>query len=746
MKNKNLLQVALRNKAIYIPETQNTGDKNMNKNTAELVNNLKKLGFGLEENLLLALSTTTDIYKREIYDTLQYTLGTKHNWTPLVKNWEIPTEETRNDHFMTKIWNVFQVKEGSKLACGHIIPPNTFPLERYNGCPFCGTPFQFGEIESFGKGSKIKVLQLWTTKDAENYLHSLLSSKTALDATQIDSLKLLLEVFEVPNVEMQMKETIMVVIEILVSQNKFSEAGKLMKTPTDILRYLWYMHTGYLQIVEPKVIIKRLAKNHQHHYAPLDTSAVVKIASKKDLELKYSRTECKMVAEWLNNLPQKTEAICENMHPKRGMWIRFIRALRLSEYSKKKGFEKLQQIVDVFYRQDYTVLEGRLQYFKLKSDEANTFALLKQRPGLFARSLFANMLWFGEDLTLQHFEEVVDQIPMRLLVTLNSYAELYFSKNNIRNVKTLGGTNKTLPPNQWVAAYEEDQLNEMKQKVEVLTLKAFRLRFSKIKTENKTIYIDPTLFQIPLAIGNRSENTQDLPAALMGTRFPMEGDTIRLFMQWGKDMPAQHLDMDLSCHIAYEDSYEVCSYYQLKAVGCKHSGDIRSIPNKIGTAEYININLTELRRAKAQYVTFTCNAYSNGSISPNLVVGWMDSKNPMKISESTGVAYDPSCVIHQVRITNSVSKGMVFGVLDVAKGEIIWLEMTFGGQNIQTLDNKGVFAMIKQLDAKMKIGDILKIKAEAQNLTLVSSPEVADEIYTSQWAIDSAKVTQLLID
>ena len=36
------------------------------------------------------------------------------------------------------------------------------------------------------------------------------------------------------------------------------------------------------------------------------------------------------------------------------------------------------------------------------------------------------------------------------------------------------------------------------------------------------------------------------------------------------------------------------------------------------------------------------NAYSNGAISPNMVVGWMNSAYPMKISEKIGVAYNPS--------------------------------------------------------------------------------------------------------
>ena len=91
--------------------------------------------------------------------------------------------------------------------------------------------------------------------------------------------------------------------------------------------------------------------------------------------------------------------------------------------------------------------------------------------------------------------------------------------------------------------------------------------------------------------------------------------------------------------------------FNLQAIGAKHSGDIRSIPNKKGTAEYIELDLNELNRVGAEYVAFTCNAYSNGTISPNLVVGWMNSAYPMKISERTGVAYDPSCVQHQ-RICN----------------------------------------------------------------------------------------------
>ncbi|MFH6956861.1 hypothetical protein ACHRV1_05600 [Flavobacterium aquidurense] len=746
MKTQELLKISLRQNAIFIPSEMIANDiKKLSGSTSVFVANVSKLGFTFSESLLYALNNVNPNYKLEVLEVLREVLGTDKNWAPLVKEWNIPTGESAIDHVATFFANFFQTKNGTTLQCGHIIPNNTFPLERYNGCPFCGTPFEFGKIENYGQGSKLKVLDLWSEKELEDCYKSLLQSKTALDATQADSLKMALKYLALPKVDIAMKETLMLVIDVLIEEGQAENASQYFKSPTDILRYLWFKNTGLLQIIEPKTITKRISKNATHFYNPLDTSAQAKVASQKDLKLKYSRKECLMVANWLNNLDMDVETMCEIMHPKRGMWVRFIRALRLAEYSKRKGFEKLAFLMDVFYNQVYDVWQSKVNSSRLKFDADKTFALLKQRPGLFARSLFSNMLWFGADETVAHFEEIIDKVPARLVFTLNMYAQNYFDKNMQRSVKPLGGTNKRIAPNGLLNLYNEEQLEAMKNQIEALCLLAMKQRFAAIANPNKTIYIDPQLFNMPVSIGDRSENVQDLPVALMGTRFPIEGNEVRLFMQWGAGLPAQHLDMDLSCHIAYEDKADICSYHRLETVGCKHSGDIRSIPAKIGTAEYININIDDLAKAKAKFVTFTCNAFSNGSITPNLVVGWMNSKHPMKISEKTGVAYDPSCVDHQVRVTQNVAKGLVFGVLDVATREIIWLEMTFGGQVVQGLDFKGVQALLAKLSSKLNIGSLLQLKAEAQGLT-ITEDQNADEVYDVQWAINAAAVTQLLID
>ena len=314
-----------------------------------------------------------------------------------------------------------------------------------------------------------------------------------------------------------MKETLMTVIDSYIEQGRPEQAGVLFTSPTDILRYLWYKHTGFLQILSPATILKRKIKNQKHISAALNKSAVAQLVEKSTLKLKYSRKDCAMVATWLNKLPMETIKMCEAMHSKRGMWVRFIRALRLAEYSKKPGYEKLEALLDTFYNENYEVWQGQVEMFRLKQDATATLDLLRQRPGLFARSLFANMLWFGREPVITAFSSIADKIPARLLFTLSMYADNYFDSSNERMVKPLGGTNKRVPANRLLSLYSEKELQEMKDAVTGLCLDAVKKRFAALPASAGTIYIDPDLFNIPLAIGDRNETVQDLPAALMGT-------------------------------------------------------------------------------------------------------------------------------------------------------------------------------------------------------------------------------------
>lgn len=53
---------------------------------------------------------------------------------------------------------------------------------------------------------------------------------------------------------------------------------------------------------------------------------------------------------------------------------------------------------------------------------------------------------------------------------------------------------------------------------------------------------------------------------------------------------------------------------------------------------------------------------------------------------------------------------------------------------------------VKALLDKLSIGNLLKIKADVQGLTIVSTAEDVDKVYSMEWASNVASVTKLLLD
>ncbi len=724
---------------------------------AAFIARLAQNGFSVDESLAHALSQATPHELEVAATVVDEALGIGLNWAPLVRGWNVPTGEDLADHLATAFANIIidhgivarEAMEGTTLPCGHFIPADTFHLERYNGCPFCGTPFRTTDYVFSGQGSRLKELHLATDADLELEMLQLLNNPTPLDATQADSLLLLLSVYHIPaEARVLMKETAMLVIRTLTEAGRDAEAAQLLHTPTDILRYLWYEKTGRLQIIRPKTLLQHTFLVNMHHGVSGSTSAVATEFLRQHLLLSYDRHACRRVALWLNGLTMSARAAAEDMNPHRGMWVRMIHALRLGEYSRRKPFGHLAEILDTFYRHDYTTWQGRLAASRDAGDRDTVVRMLQERPGSFARNLFATMLRCGGESTLQAFAQVADALPARLLLSLANAAESWFEPERSRLARTVTGKMHRMDSHVLLRAFSAAQRHEMSAGVVSIFTDSMRRRFAKMPppAEHATMYIDPQLFNIPVSVGDRSAAIQDASCALQGTRFGVAGDAVRLFMQWGKGLHAQPLDMDLSCRIIYDDgNYEDCAYYQLTCRGAKHSGDIRSIPELVGTAEYIELSLTELAESGARYVAFTCNAYSRGDITPNLMVGWMDSAFEMRLSEADGVAYDPSCVQHIVRIAeNNLTKGLVFGVLDVAGREIVWLEMPFTSQNIESLDIKSVEALLRRLTEKVSVGQLLSMKAEAQGMTLVATSADATEAYTYEWALAPSAVGTLL--
>ena len=176
MNNEILTRVALRYRAVFLDI--NREDINMRSEASVPVlaftKRLKENGFCVSGELLHALNAVPADRFAEITECINDVMGVKLNWASLVKGWDVPTSESLADHLITFIANIFGKEAGFKgttLPCGHLIPEGTFPIERYNGCPFCGTPFETADFVYQGQGSKLKELRLFTVSDMKHVIN-----------------------------------------------------------------------------------------------------------------------------------------------------------------------------------------------------------------------------------------------------------------------------------------------------------------------------------------------------------------------------------------------------------------------------------------------------------------------------------------------------------------------------------------------------------------------------------------------
>ena len=356
------------------------------------------------------------------------------------------SDSARFDKWIQLLFGRKRLSKGTALPCGHHIPDGIFPLDKYHGCPFCGAQFQVSDLVYRGKTDRLDELRLFTDEDIVKLYHTLLCSTASLYGARKKCLRHLLATYPVPeNIVIENDYNLMYVMRFFAEQGRVGEASRFIRTPTDILRYLWFEKTGYLRIIEPKKLLQ---------YAARWKSPEAVAARKRQLRLKYGRKKCQCVAVWLNSIPMPAAEAAKDMNPKRGMWVRMIRALRLGEYSRRKGYEHLAEILDVFYKKEYTTWQGAIDK---AADADAVLKMLKERPGLFARCLFSTMLRFGAEATINAFNEISDELPLRRLQLLVYLAYSYFNPGKSRLARPVTGGRYRIPVNKHLHQYSKEE-------------------------------------------------------------------------------------------------------------------------------------------------------------------------------------------------------------------------------------------------------------------------------------------------
>lgn len=612
---------------VQLPKAQST--QSIHK-LLNFLSKLESLGFSCSESVCAEILRLSDIQFDEFYkntlESIKKIYGAHVQYKPMYPNfpqqvWEISEAELYSNAFVHYLGDFL----GIRLLPHYKIEPRKALNKRV-----------------------LSILELADGSERIDLFSNLLRAKKSLNEQDRIDLVSLIRDFGVGGQQylpekFQHKEILALVSAEYIQLQLWSlhHLQSYVETATDVLRIYVALSGGDVSLAEPCKLIS------------------------------LRKSQRRLLLTLLENIANIQEDFYRYQEP----WKRVLE--RLHPFSYHKHFPKVctafqliikNQKPDRFSRK----VEIALQYQELEQ----VLNLLTQRPGEFARRLQHCLKQFPlqSQHVLIHFESVVDQVPISLLLQMRHY----FLHNRHLQYRTF------FPKGQSAKVYAVK--NELPQLSSDILLQISRICEQSILRRLKQLsvlgkcYLDERLkrYSVPFAQRVASKALQTIA---MGSRLALdEGNTVRFFIYW-KDITSERVDIDLSA-LVFDSEHVVkgsIGFYNLKESYAVHSGDITSAPK--GASEFIDIDIPQARLNGIRYVMMSINSYTQQNYSdlPVCFAGFM-----MRINAKQGQIYEPTSVQQKFDVS-SKSNFTIPLIIDLEKREVIWTDLAMTAR--PTLNN-----------------------------------------------------------
>jgi len=586
------------------------GDANNSEQAATLAASMMSLGYVPSRALHAALESSSDeeleTFQREVIPLLQELKGADVDHEPLYPNFPAQVmAASAFELFLNAITHYWTLGAWK---------PDYEKLPR----------------ELHFEQTKFREIDLVTEADYLAVFPRLLSSNDSLSKEDIG----FVEHFMVEEPQISFPESIPFKETMCVVAGMFLRAGKdisgLVKTATDVLRVVTYLNEGDVS----------LAENTRFKSMP--------------------RAQRRQIVALLETCANE-----EDIDRHRGKWTRLFHSLHVSEYAS----ERLAAIAHKIRNNEKIVtFNGRVEAALQARQLSDLLALLRQRPGVFARRLDELLRVFAgaEDrrAITAAFADVADEIPTRILVQLLGHFRSRQAKRSSRVVFPKGLTQKARVIDA-PAPLEAEVVTLMVAGLEG----TLRGRFASLESLGK-VWVDPELMLCPVPSQQRSASEGGFNVA-RGTHLAL-GDpsktTLRLFVYWvGRD-----IDLSATLHDEDFNFIEPISYTNLRSERYEacHSGDITDAPE--GASEFIDITIESAAKSGIRYVVMNVLVYSGPSFAKHetCFAGWMTREKP-----NSNEVFDAKTVEHKVDLASS-ARNAVPVVFDLVTRKAIWCDLT----------------------------------------------------------------------
>ena len=453
--------------------------------------------------------------------------------------------------------------------------------------------------------------------------------------------------------------------------------------------------------------------------------------------VQVSRDVRMLLLRALNGL--KAESVRAEMFSRREQWLRLGEVLHPREHSAwfKRAHKHFKALRDNVAPVSFA---GTVEKQLACRRTLDAIALLKQRPGVFARKLHEvvrKASGANKDAVVTAFAEVADKVSTPVLLQLRQRMLTELNGIDVQAFSPKAGAGRM-----WVPTTPAKRMSMTRDPGEFVVQSVsdvLAARHAKLPGMGK-VYIDPALAGYSVPFAQRTAQ-KALRTVGRGSRIDLGEERImRAFLWWnesgldkdGNRYTIGRTDLDLSCAVldASYNYVDHCSFTHLRSAGLTHSGDITSAPN--GSCEFIDIDFEQLP-ANAAYIAVLAYAYTRQNFGdmPEAFLGWM-----VRADGQSGDIYDARTVRQKVDLTASGQRVLV-GYIDVARRQFVWADIVLparchGSNAIETSTlMTGVLARGIVNPVRPTIGTLLAEHALARG-ELVATAEDADVVFTSQ--------------
>lgn len=660
-----LQQIYLKKKSAVLLRPDGVGSSPVTV-AATFAKNLETLGYTVSQELFESLQRLNPGAVAAFYDKLVPDLklarGAHRRFKPMYPNFPTQVMEASDAELyinaMMHYWGAY--------------------LQDVTGAPINVLPqYEKEERKPLDEATKLTVLKVGSLEEFDAIFTNLAAANSSLSDEDKNILRWFIDNYQQGKIKdllpesIPQKETIAMLAAWLGMPEWFTS---YVKTATDVLRLAVVLSEGDVSLAKPTKFIS------------------------------FPRRTRKFLLQCLENCGSRTEDMLRYKEP----WKRLAHRLHPGEFAERfpGTFESLSILRndEPFQTFNSKVEESIMLDLEVAAD------LLEQRPGVFARRLdHVLRLAKNDEQAIKlagKFLEVASQVSTPVLLQVYHHFQ-YRQADRIRAFFPKGQVAKVQISDKPLPSLSKAVTDLLASKARSVLVE----RFKKMPSLGKC-RVDESLRTQLVPFAQRSAS-KALRTISRGSKIDLpEGNCIRFFLWWKNG--EGRTDIDLSACVLDKEFKPVVdiAYYNLRDLGCAHSGDITNAPN--GACEFIDMPIKELSK-RGRYVAMSINSYTHQPYCdlPECFAGWMMRQHP-----KSGEVFEPKTVVDKVDLAADSQIALPV-IIDLEKRQVIWTDMALTSRmyfNNVYGNRSNISSMVKVMSDlnRPNLYDLFSMHAEAR--------------------------------